>query len=256
MIGEPIRVFTNQGDHFVDDTEALQLAQTRGWWNTIEVDDFDQDGDMDIIAGNHGSNSFFKPKTRMYLHDFDRNGTTEHLICHELNGRYYPIADRDELIAQMPSLKKKILYYKDYASMAMSDLFTSEVIDQAEKFEVDMLESSILINGASGFTIQTLPQEAQYSSVFAIEPMDVNSDGWTDLVLGGNQYLVKPQFGRQDALNGLILFGSKEGYSSGNIEFLDIEGQIRDIKKLKYKGDQFILFAINNQSIEVYETTN
>ena len=98
-----------------------------------------------------------------------------------------------------------------------------------------------------------MPAEAQYSPVYAIASEDLNEDGFEDLVLGGNQYLVKPQFGRYDASKGLILFGSKDGFSSNNLEFLTIDGQIRDIQKVKLRSKKVFLFFINNGPVEVYE---
>jgi hypothetical protein len=50
-----------------------------------------------------------------------------------------------------------------------------------------MQESIVAINKGNGkFEIQLLPK-VQFSSVNAICPLDINNDGYIDLVLGGNQ---------------------------------------------------------------------
>jgi len=89
--------------------------------------------------------------------------------------------------------------------------------------------------------------------VYAIHVDDLNSDAISDLILGGNQYLVKPQFGRYDGLKGLILFGTNSGFSSKKLEFLNIDGQIRHIKKTAVNGEEKYLFIINNGPLLTYE---
>ena len=44
----------------------------------------------------------------MYVSDFDNNGTIEQIICHKIDNKFYPIVDRNELISQLPSLKKSL----------------------------------------------------------------------------------------------------------------------------------------------------
>jgi hypothetical protein len=43
-------------------------------------------------------------------------------------------------------------------------------------------------------------------------PLDINNDGYIDLVLGGNQYEFKPQFTRLDSNFGSVLLGKKVFY--------------------------------------------
>ena len=56
-----------------------------------------------------------------------------------------------------------------------------------------------------------LPSMTQLSSVNAIKCMDVNDDGITDLVLGGNLYELLPQFERLDASYGDVLINNGKG---------------------------------------------
>jgi hypothetical protein len=41
-------------------------------------------------------------------------------------------------------------------------------------------------------------------------PLDINNDGYIDLVLGGNQYEFKPQFTRLDSNFGSVLWVVKK----------------------------------------------
>jgi hypothetical protein len=159
------------------------------------------------------------------------------------------------LVKQMPILKKKSLFYKDFAKLSIDELFSSEVLSKAEVTEVELLNTSLFMNQNGKFSRVDLPNEAQYSPTYAIASDDLNGDGFKDLILGGNQFLVKPQFGRFDGSKGLVLLGSKDGFTSKNASFLTIDGQIRDIKTLLMGDKKFILFTINNGPIEVYETT-
>lgn len=249
----PIQIFLNNGGTL---EKSPAMDELSGWWNTIEVTDIDQDGDLDIIAGNHGENSFLQSNMLMYLSDFDQNGTKEQIICQEVDGKYYPIADKDELIKQLPSLKKQLVYFKDYANKTIQDLFPEEVLEAAEILEVDERRTGIFYNENGQFNFKALPSEAQYGPVYAILTDDINQDGMLDLILGGNQYLVKPQFGRYDAMKGLILFGSAKGFQSNKLEFLNIDGQIRQIKKTRLEGTEKYLFIINNGKMLTYEKEN
>ncbi len=63
VVGEwmSIKIFENRSNgKLVDITESTGLAKTNGWWNCIRSGDFDHDGDLDFVIGNHGLNSRFK----------------------------------------------------------------------------------------------------------------------------------------------------------------------------------------------------
>jgi len=248
-----IKVLQNEGGKLIDVSSSYLRGNYQGLWNVVLSVDIDNDGDLDFVAGNHGQNSFLKEGLRMYVNDFDKNGSVDHIICHKLKGKYYPIADKDELIGQIPSLKKKIFYYKDYANALMEDLFDKGTIDDSRVFESETMKTTLFINTGSGFEIGELPTEVQYTTIHAIAADDLNNDGYKDLIFGGNQYLVKPQFGRYDGLSGLIAYGSGDGYSSSNIEFCNVKGQIRDIAVVRNGNKKQIIFAKNGAEAEIYE---
>jgi hypothetical protein len=214
--------------------------------------DIDDDGDLDIIAGNKGENSFFKENTRMYVSDFDNNGTIEQIICHKRGNEYYPIVDRDELISQIASLKQKLLFYKDYGTATINSIFSKDQLDKAIVLDINRVKTTLYINDNNKFTVKELPNEVQYSNVEAIEVYDVDQDSNLDLLFGGNQYLIKPQFGRQDASQGWLVYGNKDGNFKKVIP-LNIKGQIRDFNISKINSKEYLLTTINNDSLRFYE---
>lgn len=259
LLGEwmPIKIFINQDATLIDKTADYGLANTSGLWSSMQVLDVDADGDQDIIAGNMGRNNFYEPDMKMFISDFDRNGFQEQIICKKLNNNYYPIVDKDELISQIPSLRKKFLYYKDYAKASMQSIFTEEQLSKAFSVDLKMLHSTIFFNENGRFIPHELPSEIQYSPVYAITASDINGDGHIDLFFGGNQYLVKPQFGRYDASVGWAIFGphTPKNKTQGAIP-LNIKGQIRSLQWIDdYEGQKILIATINNDktSFHVYK---
>jgi hypothetical protein len=188
----------------------------------------------------------------MWVSDFDQNGTIEQIICNYNGDKSYPMALRHDLITQIPSLKKKFLKYESYKNATINDVFSTEQLTNALELKVNCLTSSLLINDGNGkFSIQALPVEAQFSPVYAILADDIDKDGNIDLLLGGNQYRVKPEVGRYDASYGTFLKGDGKGkfITVPNKDCgLMIDGEVRDITRIKVGNDNLILVARNNDT--------
>lgn len=259
VLGEwmPVKIFLNEKGKLVDKTEAYGMGDSSGLWTSLEVADIDRDGDMDIVAGNIGQNSFLRPNMKMFVHDFDGNGFQEQIICQFSKGKYYPIADKDELISQIPNLKKKLLYYKDYAKADISSIFTEEQLKNAISFDLKMIESTVFIHENGKYFPTRLPSEIQYAPVYTITSTDINEDGHIDLFFGGNQYLVKPQFGRYDASTGWAIFGPYTNTDNPPEVFpLRIKGQIRNLEWIDTNNKKVLVASINNGKTRFYEFKN
>ena len=245
----PITVFYNTASGWVK-SEDHPFAS--GMWRSITTLDLNSDGLIDIVAGNTGRNGFYKPKMRLYVNDFDRNGRIEQIYTYEVDGDYYPMHDKDELIKQLPGLKKKLLYYADYANASMSDLFSEELLSSSLVLELDTTDSMIFLSSKEGYESIPLKDEAQYSSVYAIEKATESTTSAT-LYLGGNQYGFKPQYGAYDASSGWRLDLRYANELTQQIRPLNISGQIRQLRVIKADSAQdslILLAAINNQSIQ------
>ncbi len=254
----PLTILLNRGDGRFSKKE---LSNTEGWWNAVEVADFDLDGDLDIIVGNWGLNSRLKASTKepiqLYLNDFDDNGKTDPILTYFYQGRETPLPTKDELSKQIPALNKSFLSYNAFAKADFNDYFSKEKITKAKRKKVVTLETSYFENmGDLEFSRRELPPEVQFSSVHAIHATDVNEDGYTDIILGGNNYHVNTQIGRLDADYGTILI------NNGNSDFqvipgkLYVKGAIKSINTFKVKDENYLLFGINNEKIKILKYPN
>ena len=101
----PLKVFINENGKFKEKKDAFGTEKTEGWWNCLAAGDFNGDGDIDFIAGNHGLNSRFKASPEkpvsMYVNDFDLNGTVEQIICTYDGDKSYPLALKHDLTRQI-----------------------------------------------------------------------------------------------------------------------------------------------------------
>ena len=250
-----VEIFENQQGKFKR-TEKNMFSNLKGWWNTIEKSDLDNDGDFDLILGNHGLNSRFKatPKNpiKLYVNDFDKNGFLDPILSFTgIDGKEYPYALRHNLVDQLKYLSKKFPDYESFKAATIQDIFTSQQLQESKILEANTLASVILFNeGAFNFSVQKLPLETQFSPIYAIATSDFDNDGDQDILLGGNLDGVKPEFGRYDASFGNYL------ENTGNRVFkfhqqgkgLKVNGQIRDLKVLKNN----VFITKNNDSLEVY----
>ncbi|MDO7620143.1 MAG: FG-GAP-like repeat-containing protein, partial [Flavobacteriaceae bacterium] len=244
------KVFINVQGAFNEAKESYGLLKDTGLWACLEIADLNADGHQDLVIGNIGENSFYKKGMKMFVKDFDENGTAEQIMTYHENGADYPILDRDELFKQIPSLKKKYLYYKDYANANMTDLFGADVYQTALIKELHVMSSAIYWGSDSTFTRKALAPEVQYSNVGSILLEDLDNNGKIDIILGGNQSKIKPQFGPLESSNGWILKQQKNGIFE-KPESLGIKGDIRSIISFKDKDQYSIILGINNDSIKI-----
>ena len=256
-----ISIFRNDKGHFTDVTSTAGLGETSGWWNCINADDIDGDGNIDLIAGNLGLNSILKASEKepveMYLNDFDNNGSVDQVICSYQDGISYPFASLDELSAQIAGLERKYPKYSDFGGQTIKDIFGKNAVDQSIIKKAVLFESSIFLNNGDGtFKIEKLPVEAQFSPVRNILISDINKDGKADIVLAGNDYNVRPSYGRYDASYGWCLLSDKNNGFRGMMPVesgLAIRGDARKIQFIDIKGKQYMLAAVNNGELQIFQ---
>lgn len=211
----PLTVFINKKSQLLDATAASGLAPYRGWWSSLAGGDYDQDGDVDFIAGNYGQNLNFKctegEPLRLYAKDFDRNGNLDPFIsCYwpDSNGvkHEYFYHTRDDMIKQLVLIRTKFQTYGAFGAAMVKDVFRPAELENAHILETNYLSSVYVEQVSPGrFKVTPLPREAQYAPIFGLLPDDADGDGDLDVLISGNDYGMELGQGRADALQGLVL---------------------------------------------------
>jgi len=244
-------IYAYNGKQFAE--IKTDMESNLGWWQTVEVADLDKDGDLDLVLGNLGENFYLKANAtnpvKVWINDFDQNGLPEKIFSHTINGKDVPVFLKKDITDQIPSLKKGNLKHQDFAQKTIQDLFKDQV-SKATVLSVNYTSSVIAINDGKGhFTLKPLPVMLQLSSINSIAITDINKDGNPDLILGGNQFDLLPQFCRVDASYGNVLLNDGKAhfylppaYSSG----ISLNAQIRDIKPIQFQQKSGFVFLQNN----------
>ena len=166
----PITILIGEGDNkFSNQTTMYGLANTSGFWNTIEIADLNNDGKKDIIAGNSGLNHKLKASienpVKIYLDDFDENTSLDPIIFYNFFGEPVPFASRDKLVNSLPYLKKKFLKYNDFIKAKNIELLTEKDEIFETKSIYEMRSMAFIQNEENIFTPSPLPSPLQLSSI-------------------------------------------------------------------------------------------
>ncbi|WP_339918949.1 VCBS repeat-containing protein [uncultured Flavobacterium sp.] len=248
------RIFKNTGRRLVE--YKSNLTEFSGFWNAVSCVDLNNDGKKDLVLGNKGTNTTYKASTknpmRLFVNDFDNNGTIEQIATRSIDGKDMPLNLKQDVGKQIPLIKKKNLSYAAYAKKSFQELFSADVTNNSIQRTANIQESVVAMNKGNGkFEIKALPKEVQFSCVNTICVLDINKDGILDLVLGGNQYEFKPQFSRLDSNYGSVLLGSKNGsytwvpYAQSGFF---MKGEVKHLKAIKGKNNSVSIIAVINDN--------
>ena len=212
----------NNGGKFENVSAATGLGNTTGWWQSISGADFDNDGDMDYVVGNFGTNRRYRNTVaesdgralplEAYLADFDKNGKEEFIMAYYQHDALYPVKTRERLLEQMPSIGEKFPDWDSFGKADLTEMFGAENLDKAIHKSAYIFNSAVLINEGKGkFSIKFLPNEAQISVLFGMVTDDFNNDGFVDILTQGNFYNTEIEITRHDAGTGILLLGNGDG---------------------------------------------
>ena len=253
------KIFINNGRRLIKQKSTLD--DLFGMWNVVEAADLDNDGDIDFILGNQGSNTMHKTSkenpVKMWVNDFDNNGTIEQIRTNHKNGKDYPIHMKKELTAQLVSLKKQNLKASEYAKKSIDELFSESIFENSIMKQSTISESIIAVNqGDWNFSVKKLPSRVQLSCVCGIICSDINNDGYLDIIMAGNNFEFKPQYSRLDANYGSVLLGDGNlgfTWQDYNTSGFAIKNEVKHLKKIKdNKGKSYFIAAINNESPKLF----
>ncbi|WP_422613564.1 VCBS repeat-containing protein [Aestuariivivens sediminicola] len=231
-----------------------------GLWRTIIDFDIDQDGDTDYLLGNWGANSKFQASIedpmKMYYGDFDRNGSTETIVCTEKNGNYFPLLGMDDLSGQMVSLKKKFVNYKDFAGKPIDEVIDKKALRTAELLEVHELRSGYLRNDKNTFQFVPFENELQISPLTCFLKYDFDGDGQDEVLTAGNYFGVTPFHGRFDSFPGAVIRSDTE-FVLGNRLGLNLSNaSARQLNIIKCNEKAYLLVTLNDDRAQVYQILN
>jgi enediyne biosynthesis protein E4 len=244
----PMKIYMNDHGKF----KEADVPNSTGLWQNVYVTDVNGDGFPDILAGNWGHNSKLwagkDGPLKLYIKDFDNNGTIEQIMCYTIHGQEYTFLAKDELERALPVLKKAYERYDEVAGKTVQYIFFDLFKDYTE-LKAETLSSSCFINDGKGhFTRKDLPDALQQAPVFAFASIPYNqTGGW---LAAGNFYGVVPYEGRYDALYPTF-FSLAPGPSFFQPPSVlpEISGEVRDAKWLNTAKGKILVLARNNDSL-------
>ena len=262
MVGEwmSLAFLRNDHGHFLNATPQTGISNQHGWWNSIVAGDFDNDGDIDFVVGNLGSNSYFRGNqeypVHVYAKDFDNNGIFDmipsvYLPDKEGNRKEFPAQGRDDLLRQINAMRKKFPKYKDFAVATMDQVITEPERKNMLMLEANQLQSALIRNDGNGnFSLVFLPAQAQLSMLNGMVADDLDGDGNLDLVINANDFGTEVTVGRYDALNGLFLKGDgSNGFTALSIlqSGIFIPGNGKALVKIAGADNHYLVAASQNR---------
>ena len=241
-----VKIFMNEHGIF----KEADIPQSTGLWQTLYATDVNGDGYPDILAGNWGHNSKLwagkDGPLKLYVKDFDQNGTVEQIMCYTVNGQEYTFLAKDELERALPVLKKAYERYDEVAGKTVQYMFFDLFKDYTELKAETLSSSSFINDGKGNFTRQDLPDDLQLAPLFSFAPVSYQRD--SGYLAAGNFYGVVPYEGRYDALYPTVFSLHKHDSAFQPPTVLpELNGEIRDAKWLKVAGgNKILLLARNN----------
>jgi hypothetical protein len=271
LVGEwmPVTFLKNNGKGFVQVSKTSGISNHIGWWNSLVAGDFDNDGDIDYIAGNLGLNSNYKatPKEPMtiWAKDLDQNGSLDAMIfCYmqaaDSSMQPFPMHTKDDLAAQLISIRKKYPTYKSFGNAGMDELWPAKDRQDAITYQANDMQTSYIENKGDGqFTITPLPVETQTAPIYGMMATDADGDGNLDVLLTGNDFGMEPYSGRHDAFNGLCLKGDGKGSFAAlplQQSGFFVKGDAKGLATIHTaKNEDLILSTQNQDSLKVFAQT-
>lgn len=265
----PLTFLKNTNGVFRNINSSTGIGNKTGWWTSISAGDFDNDGDIDYIAGNLGLNSFFKANDKypvsIYAGDYDNNGSYDAFMSIYLTTdqkdtvkKEFPVHGRDDAVKQMISMRSRFQNYKSYAKASVDQLFSEDQFKSSLVLRANCFESSFCRNdGNNRFTLSPLPAQAQISALNGMVVDDFDNDGNLDIVISGNDWGTMVSVGRYDALNGLMLKGDGSGkFIAQSIpeSGIHIPGNGKGLVSLKGINNKYLVAAGQNRGpVKIFE---
>lgn len=268
-----VRAFRNEhGQSLREMTNEYGLASLLGWWNGIRAADLDHDGDLDFVVTNFGLNTKYHASsehpTSIYYGDFDQSGKMQIVESEYEGDKLFPVRGRSCSSNAMPILRERFKTFSDFGVAQLQDIYTEKCLENAHKFDANVLESGVLWQQSSlsdvdgqisrRFEFKPFPRIAQVAPAFGVEVLDANRDGHQDVYLVQNFYSPQRETGHMDGGVSLLMLGDGKGNwqavwpgDSG----LAIGADAKSLAVTDFNQDGWLdfLVGINNQTWQAWE---
>ncbi|NND77108.1 MAG: VCBS repeat-containing protein [Flavobacteriales bacterium] len=256
VVGEwmPVTIIRNDNGQFV---EKVELDNTSGWNYSIAAADMDGDGDEDLVIGNLGENNKFKASTERPFHvfanDFDGNGTSDIVLSKEYQNKLLPARGRECSSEQIPGIKDKFPTYTQFGKADLQSIYGEEKLKEALHLQVVNFSSLYLENEGGTFQQSRLPSVAQMGPTLSILAIDVNNDGFLDIVGAGNIYEAEAETISYDANRGYVLLGDGKGSfrAASNTGFY-YNSNARELELIEVGGESHLVLLSNNDELKLF----
>ncbi len=247
----PITVFLQQDGKFTNATSSLGLDSHTGWWNTIHLTDLNEDGKLDIIAGNLGENTKYDVSIdqpiSVFAKDYDDNGMIDAIMSCFIGNEEHVLHSKSTLEQQVIRFKKRYVKHEEFAKATFAEIIPPEIRDGAYVLKTNTFNHMAFLSSSEGYRPVVLPNETQIAPLQAITA----SDG--KLFLSGNDYGTEVTVGQYDASHGFVL-----SFDKSSREFVinkgsnyRASGNIKSALKLQVGNESIIVHGASGEGLYV-----
>jgi hypothetical protein len=256
-----IGIFRNEKGTFSNIGEnSKKIKDLKGWWFSVSETDINKDGLPDYLVGNIGANIKFNASPekpfKIFANDFDENGTTDIVLSKQYKGDYVPVRGRECSSQQMPFIQRKFKTYSEFANANLNEIYGDKLFSGFEAEANEFMSIAMINLGNGNFDYAHLPFEAQLFPILESVFIDLNNDGFEDVIVGGNIYETEVETPRLDSFSGLVLISDGENnyspldWTSSGLLF---DGNIKDIKIIEREKDLLIMGTQNDGAISTFK---
>lgn len=249
----PITIFMQSDGQFNNSTAAFGLSDYTGWWNTLLVDDVNNDGKPDIIAGNLGENTKYKVSVEkplsVFAKDYDQNGMIDAIMSCYIGEEEHLLHSKSTLEEQVIGFKRRFVKHEPFAKASFDEIITPKDREGAYVLRANTFSHTAFLNTENGFEAKALPKVTQ------IAPLNNILKVGGRYLLSGNNHGTEVTVGQYDASHGFeLLFNSANGkFELDPQSVYRASGDIKSALSMSIMGKSVIIHAVSNGMLYVSE---